>query len=85
MVQAAWLEKGKKRWALAVMSDENATRSYGWDTQKGVTGLLLGQEPTPAYLAACCNCRGRGVSGVAPGGLPVHDDVSSPGSRSPPQ
>jgi hypothetical protein len=51
MVQAAWLEKGKRRWALAVMSDENATRSYGWDTQKGVTGLLLGQEPTPAYLA----------------------------------
>ena len=33
------------------MSDENPTRSYGWDTQKGVTGLLLGQEPTPAYLA----------------------------------
>ena len=51
MVQAAWLEKGKKRWALAVMSDEDPTRSYGWDTQKGVTGLLLGQEPTPAYLA----------------------------------
>jgi hypothetical protein len=52
MIQAAWLEKGKKRWALAVMSDENPTRSYGWDTQKGVTGLLLGEEPTPAYLAA---------------------------------
>jgi hypothetical protein len=51
MVQAAWLEKGKKRWALAVMSDENPTRSDGWDTQKGVTGLLLGQEPTPAYLS----------------------------------
>ena len=51
MVQAAWLEKGKRRWALAVMSDENPTRSYGWDTQKGVAGLLLGQEPTPAYLA----------------------------------
>ena len=51
MVEAAWLEKGKKHWALAVMSDENATRAYGWDTQKGVTGLLLGQEPTPAYLA----------------------------------
>jgi len=51
MVQAAWLEKGKQRWALAVMSDENPTRSYGWDTQKGVTGLLLGQDPTPAYLA----------------------------------
>jgi hypothetical protein len=51
MVQAAWLEKGKKSWALAVMTDENPTRSYGWDTEKGVTGLLLGQEPTPAYLA----------------------------------
>ncbi len=51
MVQAAWLEKGKKQWALAVMSDENPTRSDGWDTQKGVTALLLGQEPTPAYLA----------------------------------
>jgi hypothetical protein len=51
MVQAAWLEKGKKMWALAVMSDENPSRSYGWDTQKGVTGLLLGQEPTPSYLA----------------------------------
>lgn len=51
MVQAAWLEKGKQKWALAVMSDENPTRSYGWDTQKGVTGLLLGQEPTPAFLA----------------------------------
>ena len=51
MVQAAWLEKGKQRWALAVMSDGNLTRSSGWDTQKGVTGLLLGQEPTPSYLA----------------------------------
>jgi hypothetical protein len=51
MTQAAWLEKGKKRWALAVMSDNNPTRSYGWDTEKGVTGLLLGQAPTPAYLA----------------------------------
>jgi beta-lactamase class A len=51
MVQAARIEKGNKTWALAVMSDENPTRSYGWDTQKGVTALLLGQEPTPAYLA----------------------------------
>jgi hypothetical protein len=51
MVQAAWLEKGKKTWALAVMSDENPTRSYGWDTEKGVAGLLLGHEPTPAYLS----------------------------------
>jgi hypothetical protein len=51
MVQAAWLEKGNKKWALSVVSDENPTSSYGWDTQKGVAGLLLGQEPTPAYLA----------------------------------
>ena len=51
MVQAAWLEKGKKTWALAVMSDENPTGSYGWDTQKGVAGLLLGQEPTASYLS----------------------------------
>jgi hypothetical protein len=51
MVQAAWLEKGKKRWALAVMTDDNPERSYGWDTQKGITGLLLGEKPTSAYLA----------------------------------
>ena len=51
MVQGAWLEKGKKTWALAVMSDENPSRSFGWDTQKGVAGLLLGQEPAPSYLA----------------------------------
>jgi len=51
MLQAAWLEKGKKRWALAVLTDDNPDRAYGWDTQKGVTGLLLGEEPTAAYLA----------------------------------
>ena len=51
MLQAAWLEKGSKRWALAVLTDDNPDRAYGWDTQKGVTGLLLGEEPTPAYLA----------------------------------
>jgi len=51
MLQAAWLEKGHRRWALAVMTDDNPDRAYGWDTQKGVTGLLLGKEPTPAYLA----------------------------------
>jgi hypothetical protein len=51
MVQAAWLEKGKRRWALAVLTDDNPSRTYGWDTQKGVAGLLLGEEPTPAYLA----------------------------------
>jgi Beta-lactamase enzyme family len=51
MLQAAWLERGQKRWALAVMTDDNPDRAYGWDTQKGVTGLLLGEELTPAYLA----------------------------------
>jgi hypothetical protein len=50
MLQAAWLERGQKRWALAVMTDDNPDRAYGWDTQKGVAGLLLGEEPTPAYL-----------------------------------
>ena len=51
MNQAAWLDKGGRHWAIAVLSDENPSRSYGWDTQKGVTGLLLGREPTAAYLA----------------------------------
>jgi hypothetical protein len=51
MVQAAWLEKGKESWSLAVMTDENPTRSYGWDTQKGVAGLLFGLQITPSYLA----------------------------------
>ena len=51
MVQAAWAEKRGVKWAAAVMTDENPTKSYGWDTQKGFAGLLLGHEPTPAYLA----------------------------------
>jgi hypothetical protein len=51
MVQAAWMEKGGVKWSLAVMTDENPTKSYGWDTQKGTAGLLLGRQPTPAYLA----------------------------------
>jgi hypothetical protein len=51
MLQAAWLDKGKRHWALAVMSDKDPTRSYGWDTEKGVTGLLLGKQPTAAFLA----------------------------------
>jgi hypothetical protein len=51
MLQAAWAEKDGVKWSLAVMTDENPTKSYGWDTQKGFTGLLLGQQPTPAYLA----------------------------------
>jgi hypothetical protein len=51
VTQAAWLERGGVRWSLAVLTDDNPTNSYGWQTQKGVTGLLLGHEPTPAYLA----------------------------------
>ena len=51
MVQAARLQKRTASWELAVMSDDNPTGSYGWDTQKGVTGILLGRQPTPAYLA----------------------------------
>ncbi len=55
MVQAAWLEKGEKKWALAVMSDENPDRSYGWDTQKGVTGLLLGRSRRRRTSQWCSN------------------------------
>jgi hypothetical protein len=33
------------------MTDDNPDRAYGWDTQKGFTGLLLGEDPTPAYLS----------------------------------
>jgi len=51
MGQAAWVEKGTVKWSAAAMTDENHTKSYGWDTQKGFAGLLLGHEPTPAYLA----------------------------------
>jgi hypothetical protein len=51
MLQAAWMEKGGVTWALAVMTDDNPDKSYGWDTQKGTTGLLLGRQPTAAYLA----------------------------------
>lgn len=51
MVQAAWMERKGVTWSAAVMTDGNPTRSYGWDTQKGFAGLLLGHEPTPAYLA----------------------------------
>ncbi len=51
MVQAAWVEKKGVKWAAAVLTEENPTKSYGWDTQKGFAGLLLGHQPTPAYLA----------------------------------
>jgi hypothetical protein len=51
MVQAGRLEKDGVAWAVAIMTDENPSRSYGWDTEKGFTGLLLGRQPTAAYLA----------------------------------
>ena len=45
MVQAAWLVKGSQRWALAIMTDDDPTPTYGWDTEKGITDLLLGEQP----------------------------------------
>ena len=60
MVQAAWVEKGGVKWAVAVLTDENPTKSYGWDTQKGFPGLLLGREPTAGVPRA-----GAGVGGAA--------------------
>jgi hypothetical protein len=56
MNQAAWLEKGRVRWSLAVLTEDNPTSSYGWQTQKGITGLLLGHKPTAAYLAVVHEC-----------------------------
>jgi hypothetical protein len=51
MNQAAWLERDGVRWSLAILTADNPTSSYGWQTLKGITGLLLGHQPTPAYLA----------------------------------
>ena len=51
MNQAAWLERDGVRWSLAILTAYNPTSSYGWQTLKGITGLLLGCQPTPAYLA----------------------------------
>ena len=50
MVQAAWLDKGKKTWALAVMSDENPTRSYAW-TPRRVSQACCSGRSHAAYLA----------------------------------
>jgi hypothetical protein len=49
--QAAWLERDGVRWSLAILTDNDPTSSYGWQTLKGITGLLLGHQPTAAYLA----------------------------------
>jgi hypothetical protein len=35
----------------ARQTSRNPTSSYGWQTLRGITGLLLGYQPTPAYLA----------------------------------
>ncbi len=51
MNQAAWLERHGVRWSLAILSDDDPTSSYGWQTQKGITGILVGHRPTAAYLA----------------------------------
>ncbi len=50
MVQAARLVKGDTVFALAVMTEGNPNWTYGFGTLKGVTGVLLGEEPTGAYL-----------------------------------
>jgi hypothetical protein len=50
MVQAARLVKGDTVFAMAVMTEGNPNWTYGFGTLKGVTGVLLGQEPTGAYL-----------------------------------
>ncbi len=50
VVQAAWLERGERRFSLAVLTDGNPEWTCGFSTIKGVTGILLGQEPTPGYL-----------------------------------
>ena len=49
-VQAAWLERGERRFSLAVLTDGNPDWAYGLSTIKGVAGILLGEEATPAYL-----------------------------------
>lgn len=51
VTQAAWLQRGHVRWALSVLTADDPTSAYGWQTMKGVTGLLLGHQPTAAYLA----------------------------------
>ncbi len=51
VVQAAWLERGERRFSLAVLTDGNPEWTCGFSTIKGVTGILLGQEPTPGYLS----------------------------------
>jgi len=51
MTQAARLERGKRVFAVAVLTEGNPNWTYGFGTLKGVTGLLLGRQPTGAYLA----------------------------------
>lgn len=51
MTQAARLERGERTFALAVLTTGNPNWTYGFGTLKGVTGILLGKEPSGAYLA----------------------------------
>ena len=51
VTQAAWLERRGAHWSLAVLTADNPSNYYGLQTLKGITGLLLGHEPTAAYLA----------------------------------
>ena len=50
MVQAARLVKGDTVFALAVMTEGNPNWTYGFGTLRGGTGVLLGEQPTGAYL-----------------------------------
>lgn len=50
MTQAARLERGERAFAVAVLTADNPEWTYGFGTLKGVAGVLLGQEPTGAYL-----------------------------------
>jgi hypothetical protein len=51
MTQAARLQRGKRVFAVAVLTEGNPDWTYGFGTIKGVAGILLGRQPTGAYLA----------------------------------
>ncbi len=51
MTQAARLELGGRRFAVAVLTQGNPDWTYGFGTLKGVAGLLLGQTASDTYVA----------------------------------
>lgn len=51
MTQAACLERGGERFALAILTQGNPAGTYGFGTLKGVTALLLGGHISDAYVA----------------------------------